>query len=303
MFFLIVAIAYLFFQIKDNVRSLNDFHLFFRKSTLMAILIVFLLQFVNWTVETLKFKCLIGLFQKNNFLTLLKAVYVGNFTALLTPERLGNFLGRAFILREEQKRVTLVTIYGNSVQFLVTIIMFLFSMLFLYLNEINILIVYGDNLLFFISIAFVSLCVVSLVLFQLKWGNIFNKVKILQKWLLPFKEIDVISFGLKIKVIFLGLLRFVIFTIQYFILIKAFNINMDFITTIIFLGFLFGSVTLIPSLIPGNLGTREAICAILVGGGVIGLKLSLISFLVWLVNVGISAVFGGFLLLRNNSKR
>ena len=47
----------------------------------------------------------------------------------------------------------------------------------------------------------------------------------------------------------------------------AFGLPLDFYSIFIIVGVMFGVVTLIPSLIPGNLGTKEAFLMILLGSG------------------------------------
>jgi hypothetical protein len=47
--------------------------------------IVFMLQFINWTLEAVKLKILLP-HDKLNFQHILKSIYVGNLTALLTPK-------------------------------------------------------------------------------------------------------------------------------------------------------------------------------------------------------------------------
>ena len=48
------------------------------------------------------------------------------------------------------------------------------------------------------------------------------------------------------------------FCLQFYIMSKAFGLPLDFYSIFIIVGVMFGVVTLIPSLIPGNLGTKEA---------------------------------------------
>tara|TARA_A200000113_G_C8571605_1_gene259489 strand:- start:200 stop:475 length:276 start_codon:yes stop_codon:yes gene_type:complete len=90
---------------------------------------------------------------------------------------------------------------------------------------------------------------------------------------------------------------------QYYILFLAFNIPVEFADVAIFVAVLFGLVTFIPSIAPGNLGTREAFSIFILGGSVIGIQLSSIAFIVWVFNVLISALIGGFFLLNKNRKQ
>ena len=58
------------------------------------------LQFVNWLFEAIKFKILLSKDENISLAMALKAVYVGNFTAFFTPDRIGTFIGRMVVLKE-----------------------------------------------------------------------------------------------------------------------------------------------------------------------------------------------------------
>ena len=91
--------------------------------------------------------------------------------------------------------------------------------------------------------------------------------------------------------------RYWIFIFQYYLLFKGFNIPVDFLDVIILVGLLFGTVTFLPSFAPGNLGTREAFSILLLGGTIVSIQFSSVSFLVWLFNVAISGLIGGLIIL------
>ena len=100
----------------------------------------------------------------------------------------------------------------------------------------------------------------------------------------------------------ISIFRYFVFIIQYYILFLAFKIPIELVDVAIFVGILFGLVTFIPSFTPGNLGTREALSIFILGGSVIGIQLSSISFIVWVINVAISALVGGLILLNKDRK-
>ena len=77
---------------------------------------VLLLQFINWILEAVKLNILLISSDNFNFYDVIKAVYVGNLTALITPKRLGNFIGRSWILSNKVDHVTTASISGNIAQ-------------------------------------------------------------------------------------------------------------------------------------------------------------------------------------------
>ena len=158
------------------------------------------------------------------------------------------------------------------------------------------------TLFIFISSLVLSL-VIAALLFDFRWLRIIDRLSFLKKWKVTFGEINQLSVAVKIKALFFALSRYLIFILQYYVLIVVFDVPINFLQLAIFLGLLYGIVTLVPSLIPGNLGNREAFCVLLLGGGLIGLKISFISFLVWLINVGFSALIGGLVILNSRTKQ
>ena len=233
----------------------------------------------------------------------MKSIYAGVFTGLLTPERFGNFIGRNWVLQKDLKLTTLLTVIGNAFQLFVTILFsFLSISLLILLNNEIVILHKSITLSIFISSLFLSL-IIGLLLFDFRWLRIFNRVRFLEKWKKVLEEINLLSFLTKIKVLFFALFRYLIFVLQYYVLIVLFDFPLNFLQLVIFLGLLYGIVTVVPSLIPGNLGNREAFCILLLGGGLIGLKISFISFLVWMINVGFSALIGGLVILMNRAKQ
>ena len=73
--------------------------------------------------------------------------------------------------------------------------------------------------------------------------------------------------------------------------------SIDFTQVTAIVSVLFGIVTFLPSVGPGNLGTREAVSIFILGGSFLGVELSIVSFIVWIVNVVISGLIGAVILI------
>ncbi len=296
--FLVLAIYYLWNEIEDN-DLIESFKKLFNEIPLQSIFIsfvyVFLLQFLNWFLEALKFKFLLKTSNSFSVLLIFKSIYIGNFTAFFTPERVGNFIGRAIVLKEKKEEVVIATLIGNLAQLIVTVIVGLASMLFLKSYLFNKLF----DLSHFQMVPFLLYSTLLLVLlfgfFNFNKLNFLLKIKFVEKWMSKLEKIEVISIQLKLSALGLALLRYFVFYFQYLILANALNLDLDFIDLFAYVGVLFGFITFIPSPLPGNLGTREGLASFLLGGGLLGIHFSFISFVVWLINVGFSTIFGGLL--------
>jgi uncharacterized membrane protein YbhN (UPF0104 family) len=294
--FLVLALSYLWNEINNSVTSfsqiLNQISL---TSLIVSLIAIFLLQFLNWFIEALKFKTL---YQNANSLSItliLKSIYVGNFTAFFTPERVGNFIGRAMVLKKNKEEIVMVTLIGNLAQLIITVIVGLFSILILRTYLFNILFELSYFQIVPLFLYFVLLLALLFVYFNAKIFNLFSRNRLIAKWLGQINNINLIGYSCKFAALGFAFSRYMIFCFQYMILATALHLNFDFISLFSYVGVLFGLVTFIPSPLPGNLGTREGLASFLLGGGLLGIQFSFISFIVWLINVGFSTIFGGLI--------
>ena len=106
-----------------------------------------------------------------------------------------------------------------------------------------------------------------------------------------------ISFKKRLYVVLVSVLRYTVFIFQYYFLFNGLMMSFDFFDAIILISLLFGIVSFLPSLAPGNLGTREAVSILLLGGTIVSVQFSSVSFLVWFFNVAISGLIGGLIIL------
>ena len=297
----VFAIAYILTSIESQKNLISLTAKDFSTTIIPYFILIFLLQFVNWTLEALKFYFLLPDSKNLSFNQVLKSVYVGNLTAIVTPKRLGNFIGRNWILKDKVQQVTISTISGNFYQLFITIIMAFCSFLYLYFFKTQFLLelkYYFILLLFFYSFL---LLLIGYTILNNNWDPIVNKLKLVKYFNISTDHLTSISSFKRIKVLFFAMSRYWIFIFQYYLLFKGFNIPVDFLDVIILVGILFGTVTFLPSFAPGNLGTREALSIFILGGSALGIKFALVSFLVWSVNVAFSALIGAGLLFTSET--
>tara|TARA_B100001287_G_scaffold276840_1_gene289958 strand:- start:11617 stop:12627 length:1011 start_codon:yes stop_codon:yes gene_type:complete len=301
LFFFLASILYLGFKFEEFQLQIVQIKSNFDLNFIILLVPVLFLQIVNWSLEALKLKFLLSKYNPISLTNSLKAVYIGNFTALITPERIGNFLGRVMVIKENKQLTTILTIYGNSFQLLVTIFMGMFGFLALLFSNFKLDILQNFENLVLALVYFVLTLLIFIALFNLKWLKIFNKISVFKNWIDRLKEIRGVSMSTKINVLAFSFLRYFTFTLQFYLLCVGFELPLTLFELIIYLGLLFGVITLLPSLLPGNIGTKEAFCIFLLGGGCLAIQFSVLCFIIWFVNVGLSALVGGiFLLAKRN---
>ena len=297
----VFAIAYILTSIESQKNLISLIAKDFSTTIIPYFILIFLLQFVNWTLEAIKFYFLLPDSKNLSFNQVLISVYVGNLTAIVTPKRLGNFIGRNWILKDEAQQVTISTISGNFYQLFITIIMAFCSFLYLYFFKTQFLLELKYYFLLLVFFYLFLLFLIGYTIFNNNWHPIVNKLKLVKYFNISTDHLNSISSFKRIKVLFFAMSRYWIFIFQYYLLLKGFNITVDFLDVIILVGLLFGTVTFLPSFAPGNLGTREALSIFILGGSALGIKFALVSFLVWSVNVAFSALIGAGLLFTSKT--
>ena len=291
----ILAIYFLYNKLSENKEQfISALSCVKTSSFILGLLFIFLLQFLNWFVEAKKFNQFLDSKINITFLTCVKAVYVGNFTSFFTPNRIGTFIGRILVLKQDKLLVTAITGLGNLAQ-LITTLFFMIVALFLYFIKDSNFIIFNNNYIYIIQFTYFLLLLIVVLIYIKPSIAIkrFSKINFIKKYANRLLILDDISFINKIKVLIFSIIRYLIFALQYYILFIAFNINISITELFIFLGLLYGVVTFIPSPFLGNLGTREAIALLFSSISGLGVIVPLISLLVWFINVGISSLIGG----------
>ena len=251
---------------------------------------IFLLMFVNWGLEAFKWQLLIAPLEKITFLASLRSVFAGVTVSIFTPNRVGEFAGRVFVLQKADKiKASLMSLMGSLIQLVVTV---LTGILAYYILESK----YYDYfqteqffsthyLLLFIVLLFIMLG--GILFFLAKKGDSFPWFK---------KYVDVINTLSKKKlelVFYISCLRYIVFSTQYFLTLKLFGITggTTIILSLISLTFLVTSAIPTFALTEITVRTGTAIYFF----GTISVDHSAIiasSLFLWIINLAMPALIG-----------
>jgi len=124
---LILTFYYLYDQL-INHHNLSEFSVSLSETIqksnfwFLTVLVLLLLP-VNLLLESYKWKLLIDKLEKVSLWNSLKAVLAGISVSMFMPNRVGDYLGRVFILQKANRiQATLSTILGSMAQFITTLI-------------------------------------------------------------------------------------------------------------------------------------------------------------------------------------
>lgn len=244
---------------------------------------VFALTFLNLFLETQKWRTLIGEdapAPSHAF----RAILRGICTGLLTPNRVGEFVGRAAALPKGTKtRGSVMTFAGSTIQGVITILMgciglFCFPLVSKIAPYIN------PNIRYLILPAAVA-CIL-MVAFRFK-KSIREK---LYQFIQPLKRLNASRLGLAFC---LGLLRYIVFSTQFVIALHAMGYSGALLSCYAGIFVLYFFQSYIPFSPMGELGIREMLAVMLFGAFMPDpVYAAFAGLLIWLANLGLPVLFG-----------
>lgn len=250
------------------------------------LLLAISLVFVNWGLEFVKWNLTLKTAQiSSNRPQKIKAFLAGIVTGLLTPNLLGNFIGRLFYFqRRDRSAIILLTLFSNGAQFLASILFGIIAIYWLGFPEkigASITNSYG-------FVSFFLLLLVVLAYFYFEHLPLIRSRKQFQKLALLFKN----DIFFRFKLLLLSLLRHLVFSIQYVLVLKSVGITVD-LSWMGWIWQVFFWSTLVPSLWMGKLFVRESIALLLLAPLTTNSALVLISSIsLWILNQVIPALIG-----------
>jgi uncharacterized membrane protein YbhN (UPF0104 family) len=225
----------------------------------LLLLVVLMMPF-NWGLEALKWRFLIKKREPIALWTSVKAVFTGISISSMSPNRVGEFFGRVFILRQTGFwEGVVITVLGSYAQTMVTLIFGMNAFaLFAYpyfiekefLNHAQFMLIYSFLLTALLLFFFIFLRIS-------KMGFIWRKLKAKYK-----KHLEVLSeykASELLWVFVLSVFRYLVFSIQYFILLRILGVEISFIHGMALIAIIFFLNTVRPSIALLEIGIRYTI--------------------------------------------
>ena len=232
------------------------------------ILIIFNIafEFLKWNLIVNKVKVVTSTTVR------ISSFFAGTATAFITPNLLGNFIGRIYYFeRKYRGKIITHTLLSNGAQFISSMIGGIISILILG-NKVKML-------QSFPSLLFIFFLLVLLLIYFV-FDKIFKSHKKLNRISLTLQNTTL----LRTKFILLSLARHLVFTSQYVCVLVSFGVNFDTEIYLYIFQIFFWS-TLIPSIWIGKLFIRESVALYLLSTIISSGAIIICSaFLVWCMN-------------------
>jgi hypothetical protein len=268
------------------------------RQRIFVIVIVILMMFLNWFLESLKWRFLISKIEQVSILRSIMAVFSGITISAFTPNRVGEYAGRVFCLeRADRIQGVLITVIGSMAQLLTTIIFGLIGILLLP----NLMPIF-DNLLSEIIFAYPMMLFVIILLNILLLSLFFNtsifsvllsKVKFLKNFEKYNEVFSFFNFHDLLEVLLYSVARYIVFTTQFFILLHVFEVDVSYINFLILTTTMLFVISIIPTIAITEIGVRGSIALILFGlvsnnsAGILSA-----TFVMWVINLLLPAFIG-----------
>ncbi len=281
-----------------------------RPGFLTGLVLVLILMLVNWSIEAVKWRYLVGKVEEVGFFKAFEAVLTGISISSFMPNRAGDYFGRVFILtRASRIEGILITMVGSVSQLLVTLIagsLGLLAFIPLHLPAS----LFGRGYFYYSLV--VGVIVLDLVLLTLYFRLSFLtalKEKLLQGWLRRFRKFfRVFAFYLNRElaaVITLSLVRYLVFTTQFYLLMLLFGVRLPYFQALMMIALVYLIMTMIPTVALTELGIRGSVAIYIFSLGMVSaagdeatLGILAASSLLWLINLVIPAMAGSFFIFR-----
>ncbi len=278
-----------------------------QQSNKLYLIAAFVLMFVNWSIEALKWRLLIKKMQPISFLQSLKGVICGVTIGTFTPNRVGEFGGRILFLQQHQRiKGIVVTLIGSFGQIIVTLTTGLLASYIFILKYLHLsLIKTHENFLLqaTLGISIVLLLASSFIIyFNLNLiENLFNRISYLRKLKKYFAILSTFGYWDLFRLLLLSYLRFIVFAFQFFLLIKFFGIAAPLLSSLVIIALIFFVQTIIPTFTIAELGVRGKVSEfffsyILPLSSKFGIVYA--SSALWIINLIIPAIIGAVFILR-----
>ena len=295
------ALYFLYQQLisQSSIEGFNIDHILLQlQEKYFLIVVVVFMMFLNWFLESLKWRFLISKIEKITLKRSIRAVFSGITVSTFTPNRVGEYAGRVFCLEKADRiQGILITVIGSMAQLLTTIIFGLVGILLLpnLMSEFDLLlskIIFAYPIMLFIVIL-LSVLLVTLFLNASVFSVVLSRVRFLRNFSKYSQVFSFYNFSDLLEVLLYSVGRYIVFTTQFFILLQVFDVHVSYINAIILITVMLFVLSVIPTIAITEIGVRGSVALFLFGlvsSNIIGILSA--TFVMWVINLLLPALIG-----------
>ncbi len=277
-----------------------------------GLILVFLLMFINWSIEAFKWKYLIGKVEEISLFKSFQAVLTGISVSSFIPNRVGEFFGRIYILKTASRiEGILITVVGSMSQLLITVLAGSAALLVFIPSYFS---GAGISQGYFYHGMVILVITLDLILVAMFFKLSFLatlKERILQNGLKPLRKFfRVFTFYHNREmatVMLLSLARYMVFSSQFYMLLLLFDVRIPYLSALVLIALIYLIMAIIPTIALTELGIRGSVALYVFGlyfgqvfpsAGDHSTGVFAASTILWIINIGIPAVIGTVFVFR-----
>ncbi len=296
----IVVAAFYFIYLKlmkNSDLNYSSFSELLAKNTIFSLkngVILIFLSFFNWFLEIVKWQQLVTPIKNIGFKNALEQTLGALTASLFTPNRIGEYGAKAmYYTKDYRKRILLMNLIGNLLQMGITLLFGCIGIYF-FVKEFQVVL----NVSNVLQLLIIGLIGISILVFFVP------KTKLTIKGF-SFEKISTFikNYPMKIMVygVVLSLLRYLIFSFQFYFLLLLFGIEITYLHAIMVIASMYLLASIIPSIFIFDVVVKGSVAVYLFGFmGVNAVTILSIVTLMWLFNFVIPSVFGSYFVLKFN---
>ena len=291
----LAAWIYVGFKIVEFKDSFSNLH--FTSVSIVQItemMVVILLMICNWSFEAIKWQFVLQNFYILSFFKALQAIMRGTTLGIISPNRVGEPIGRVSQLEPQFRQSGISAGILCSVgQFSTTVLAGIFALPFFLKTSIPFFIT--------LNLAILSIILVLFLYFNVpKIGKLFKRIPFINRYesfILHFQDCS--KYQLFIILLY-SMIRYFIFILQFYIILKIFLLDISFLHSCIAVSLVYLVTTVIPTTTLAELGIRCSSSVYFIGFYCNKpLLIVAASMSLWVINISLPAILGSILFLPN----
>ncbi len=295
---LIIVVAAFYFitlKISDNKTLTNVLFLNRLQENILnsysILLIIILFTLVNWFLETIKWQILVSTIKSITLFEASKQSLSSLTASLLTPNRIGEYGAKAiYYPKFERPRVLVLNFLGNANQMIATVT---FGIIGLFFLKENLSITLRINSLKWVI--FTAICLFIFVSITKKYWRKY--------WVKLINHIQSIPNKIHKKNLLISILRYFIFSHQFYFLLMVFGAEINYSSAIPIIFSMYFIASIIPSFVIFDWVIKGSVAVSLFNlYGINEIIILSITSLMWLLNFALPSVIGSYFVLTFKSE-
>jgi len=290
------VLYYQLFVLEDFDKTAEAFSDNFTLRNAPLLIFAILLMPLNLLTEAIKWRILVNQQDNVTLNTAFKAIYGGIALSIFTPKRIGEYGGRAMVLEDNRTASMVSTFVGNLSQTVVNIMVGLAAFWF-FLNRFALTDMNYERA---VPVAIITVILATILYFNLEWlYKKLSKWKFIAKYAKYFEIMTAYSNRVLTMVLGLSFFKYLIFVCQYMLLVYFFGVDIEWHWVLVCVSCIFFAKSALPLPASVELLARGAIAVYFFAyltANTFGILVA--SYLLWIINLALPAMIGGFLLTK-----